>query len=130
MQQSMFPAPVSVVPDGYARFYPDVPTEIFLALGGAYAIGKVSSHKIFSSHNALQIDVCAQNGVAMVHVRQNAIKTYDIYFYNAEGACISYAYAVYHHELAGVFQAGTGLVTFKKKPGGPALVACQEAKAA
>jgi len=63
-------------------------------LGGAYAIGKVSSHKIFSSHNTLQIDICARNGVAMVHVWQNAFKTYDIYFCNTEGACVSCTYAV------------------------------------
>ena len=112
MQLSFFPVSL---PAGYVRFYPDVPTEIFLALGGVQALEKVGAHNILSSHNALQIDVCAVNGVTMIHVTQNTHKAYDIYFYNGKGACVSYAYHVYHHELAGVFRAGTGLVSFKKK---------------
>ena len=102
-------------PSGYVRFFPNVPTEIYLALGGAQALEKVGAHNILSSHNALQIDVCAVNGVTMIHVTQNVHKAYDIYFYNSKGACVSYAYHVYHHELAGVFRAGTGLVNFKRK---------------
>jgi hypothetical protein len=112
MQLSFFPASL---PAGYVRFYPDVPTEIFLALGGVQALEKVGAHNILSSHNALQIDVCAVNGVTMIHVTQNAHKAYDIYFYNGKGACVSYAYHVYQYELAGVFRASTGLVSFKKK---------------
>jgi hypothetical protein len=119
------------LPAGYVRFYPDVPTEIFLALGGAQALEKVGAHNILSSHNALQIDVCAVNGVTMIHVTQNAHKAYDIYFYNSKGACVSYAYHVYHRELAGVFRAGTGLVSFKKKYIGLDPAVCdEEAKAA
>ncbi len=127
MQLSFFPASL---PAGYVRFYPDVPTEIFLAIGGVQALEKVGAHNILSSHNALQIDVCAVNGVTMIHVTQNAHRAYDIYFYNGKGACVSYAYHVYHHELAGVFRAGTGLVSFKKKYIGlnPAVY-CEEAAA-
>jgi hypothetical protein len=102
-------------PSGYVRFFPDVPTEVFLALGGALAFEKVGAHNVLCSHNALQIDICAVNGITMVHVTQNSLRTYDIYFYNKKGACVSYAYHVFHNELAGVFRAGTGLVNFKKK---------------
>ena len=43
MQLSFFPASL---PAGYVRFYPDVPTEIFLALGGVQALEKVGAHNI------------------------------------------------------------------------------------
>jgi hypothetical protein len=116
------------LPAGYVRFFPDVPTEIYHVLGGAQALEKVGAHNILSSHNALQIDVCAVNGVTMIHVTQNVHKAYDIYFYNSKGACMSYAYHVYHHELAGVFRSGTGLVSFKKKYiGRDPAVCCEEA---
>ena len=114
------------LPAGYIRFSPDVPTEIFLALGGEQALEKVGAHNILSSHNALQIDLCAVNGVTIVHVTQNSLKAYDIYFYNNKGVCVSYAYHVYHHELAGVFRAGTGLVSFKKKYIGLDPAVCYE----
>jgi len=112
MQSSLFPA---TVPTGYVRFFPDTATEIFLALGGAQALGRVGAHSILSSHNALQIEVCASNGVTIIHVTQNSLKAYDIFFYNKTGACVSNAYHVYQHELAGVFRSGTGLVNFKRK---------------
>ena len=102
-------------PSGYVRFFPDVPTEIYLALGGAQALEKVGAHNVLCSHNALQIDLCAANGVTMVHVTLNSLKAYDIYFYNAKGACVSYAYHVLQNEIVGVFRSGTGLVNFKKK---------------
>jgi len=117
-------------PSGYVRFFPNVPTEIFLALGGAQALEKVGAHNVLCSHNALQIDLCAANGVTMIHVTQNVHKAYDIYFYNSKGACVSYAYHVYHHELAGVFRAGTGLVSFKKKYIGLDPAVCYEEAAA
>ena len=103
------------LPAGYVRFFPDVPTEIYHVLGGAQALEKVGAHNVLASHNALQIDLCAVNGITIVHVTQNSLGAYDIYFYNDKGACVSYAYHVYHHELAGVFRAGTGLVNFKRK---------------
>ena len=102
-------------PVGYVRFFPDTPTEIYLALGGAAALEKVGAHNILCSHNALQIDLCAANGVTMVHVTLNSLKAYDIYFYNAKGACVSYAYHCLPEEIIGVFRSGTGLVNFKKK---------------
>ncbi|MDO8969208.1 MAG: hypothetical protein Q7U74_00880 [Saprospiraceae bacterium] len=102
-------------PSGYVRFFPDVPTEIYLALGGSQALEKVGAHNVLCSHNALQIDLCAANGVTMVHVTLNSLKAYDIYFYNAKGACVSYAYHVLQNEIVGVFRSGTGLVNFKRK---------------
>ena len=112
MQLPFFAEPI---PSGYVRFFPDAATEIYLALGGAQALEKVGAHNILSSHNALQIDLCAVNGVTMIHVTLNLLKAYDIYFYNAKGACVSYAYHVLQNEIVGVFRSGTGLVNFKKK---------------
>jgi hypothetical protein len=127
MQSSLFPA---TVPTGYVRFFPDTATEIFLALGGAQALGRVGAHNVLCSHNALQIDICAVNGVTIVHVTQNAHKAYDIFFYNKTGVCVSNAYHVYQHELAGVFRSGTGLVSFKKKYIGLDPAVCYEEAAA
>ena len=113
-------------PAGYVRFFPDTPTEIYLALGGAAALEKAGAHNVLCSHNALQIDICAVNGVTMVHVTLNSLKAYDIYFYNSKGACVSYAYHCLPEEIVGVFRSGTGLVNFKRKYINADAVICQE----
>ena len=100
------------LPVGYVRFYPDVPTEILLALGGMQALEKVGAHDLLSSGDSLEFSVLPQfSKVRQVHITKNLLGAFDMHFYDNGANCLASAYHVSPKEAPGIFRAETGLVS-------------------